>query len=1020
MSHIVRLVVVIAFCLQGLWLVGPSSAATNPSTRPAAARRVVARWYGQMSGIHQTYASREPGALGLSMSRPNMQQQTQARVVIREEVDDLTAARHAVVESLAWSSSVGDLYYLNKDGSRVRAGGGGGGSGSYGEHDLLGEPVPPSPEQLADLRQRVEQAQQDVQQARHDYEKARQEARANDVDPAGVPLQGPQKELIESLRSYQALQTQPGATDEQIEAAQHRVERARQQYQKHLDEQHKQIEQTYTEKLQPLVSRLQDTKLSDEERRKAGEELTRLSEQLARESQKISAASGVLSHMQELDRLAQKLAAAERYLRIAQQDLEELLNHRASRASADARVEYDRALRRWRTDLSFGVEDKQLIEFEADVIPLKLVGFKTVLRDQYEPTTMVASVARNKGLFFSGQGDFPEEKGIVLSRNEQYENGSPGLIGGGRGWSQATFRRVPTEQQLVVQGTILHRIRIPRDEKDLNLVRYETLGPAAPGSPTAAAVSLEGALPVAGKVKVEAWLLDANGSPASNVPPDITVYTRENQGEFSLAVPADRNKRLFLRFTYHNRDAQLWETNELAVEIERIYSAVGADAQGDAPLDDIVRSSTAYFRYGKAPMEYPLGSELRGASVRREDSTTTLRFAGFNSILINSFILKTPYLNQNRHPFEVKAKVPAAKLLAARPAHISEATVRARMRLPASGSVPDESEIDVPIRGSVLCFPTSVAMSLAGIGLFDIPDGAQHSDHVSRIASEIYQHYRTQYSKMPEMFPFPTDPAIIDRIAQESSVPPPYYLLGANLMYWANWTAMGAAYGHWPFVSGTQQSMEWLISLKHPTAKLNLTLYGRDGTKHALSLDTENYRPWQWAWITDSYVRKTYGSEAFTYDTPSEPYNVFAADSAKLVNVLGHGWGSVVSIGHRSSTGQRGGHLIALVGLITDCSGNVVRWIFHDPYGDQSRNPGIPGYYDPAKVPANYDQDPPQMQGEPATWGRYAPYGPEINSWNGRLEGRFWEIFKPRQPETGSTMRKRLLPSQSSPRPPGR
>jgi hypothetical protein len=238
-------------------------------------------------------------------------------------------------------------------------------------------------------------------------------------------------------------------------------------------------------------------------------------------------------------------------------------------------------------------------------------------------------------------------------------------------------------------------------------------------------------------------------------------------------------------------------------------------------------------------------------------------------------------------------------------------------------------------------------------------------------------------------------------------------------MFWANWTAMGAVYGHWPFVSGTQQSMEWLISLKHPTAKLNLTLYGRDGTKHALSPDTENYRPWQWAWITDSYVRKTYGSEAFTYDKPSEPYNVFATDSAKLINVLGHGWGSVVSISHRSSTGQRGGHLITLVGLITDCSGKVVRWIFHDPYGDQSRNPGIPGYYDPAKNPANYDQDPPQMQGEPATWGRYAPYGPEINSWNGRMEGRFWEIFKPTQSETVLTMRKRLLPSQPSPRLPG-
>jgi hypothetical protein len=70
-----------------------------------------------------------------------------------------------------------------------------------------------------------------------------------------------------------------------------------------------------------------------------------------------------LSHIQELDRLAQQLAASERYLRIAQQHLEELLNHRTSRASVDAHVEYDRALRQGRANLNFAVEDRRLLEF---------------------------------------------------------------------------------------------------------------------------------------------------------------------------------------------------------------------------------------------------------------------------------------------------------------------------------------------------------------------------------------------------------------------------------------------------------------------------------------------------------------------------------------------------------------------------------------------------------------------------------------------------------------------------------
>jgi hypothetical protein len=131
--------------------------------------------------------------------------------------------------------------------------------------------------------------------------------------------------------------------------------------------------------------------------------------------------------------------------------------------------------------------------------------------------------------------------------------------------------------------------------------------------------------------------------------------------------------------------------------------------------------------------------------------------------------------------------------------------------------------------------------------------------------------------------------------------------------------------------------------------------------------------------------------------------------------VLGEGSGSVTSIRHPS-----GGHLIALVGAVVDSSGEIVRLIFHDPYGDQTRNPSVAGYYSPDKDYTKYDQDPPAMAGAPnacRTWGRYAPYGTEINSADGQMTGKWWLIFKPAEPMTAETMKKRMLPSEPPPPP---
>src|SRR5438309_1261012 len=101
---------------------------TQPNDGNEGKSVVVARWYGTVDRSSVAYATREPSGFGMGLSSPNFKEETQVHVVLREEIHPVLGAR-TVIEHLSWSSRVSDLYYLNKDGSRVPAGTGGGGSG---------------------------------------------------------------------------------------------------------------------------------------------------------------------------------------------------------------------------------------------------------------------------------------------------------------------------------------------------------------------------------------------------------------------------------------------------------------------------------------------------------------------------------------------------------------------------------------------------------------------------------------------------------------------------------------------------------------------------------------------------------------------------------------------------------------------------------------------------------------------------------------------------------------------------
>lgn len=164
-----------------------------------------------------------------------------------------------------------------------------------------------------------------------------------------------------------------------------------------------------------------------------------------------------------------------------------------------------------------------------------------------------------------------------------------------------------------------------------------------------------------------------------------------------------------------------------------------------------------------------------------------------------------------------------------------------------------------------------------------------------------------------------------------------------------------------------------------------------------------SFRPWQFPEIVKDYLQAKKGVRSRVLDK-SDPFG----EAQKVTNLLGRGGTAVVSTDHRDSQNQKGGHIVVLVGAIIDNLGDIVRLIVHDPYGDQTRNPGVEGYYNPANMndKSKYDKD------SKETWGAYAPYAPEINSFGGRLYGKYWLTFEePTVPDVPK-LRDRLVPSE--------
>jgi hypothetical protein len=160
------------------------------------------------------------------------------------------------------------------------------------------------------------------------------------------------------------------------------------------------------------------------------------------------------------------------------------------------------------------------------------------------------------------------------------------------------------------------------------------------------------------------------------------------------------------------------------------------------------------------------------------------------------------------------------------------------------------------------------------------------------------------------------------------------------------------------------------------------------------------YRPWQVASPAEPYLAGYVKSApAFQINTQyRDSFNVFAAAQDR----------EVLQQLARGNPPEGGGHGICLLGVVVDVEGKIKRWIFHDPYGDQTQHPTVEGYYGGDN--ADVDRE--------GTKGAYAPYGPEINSLKdpdtgiGNLMSTYALWFLNPQAPTVANIRPRLLASE--------
>ncbi|HLG43031.1 MAG TPA: hypothetical protein VI643_06675, partial [Planctomycetota bacterium] len=354
-----------------------------------------------------------------------------------------------------------------------------------------------------------------------------------------------------------------------------------------------------------------------------------------------------------------------------------------------------------------------------------------------------------------------------------------------------------------------------------------------------------------------------------------------------------------------------------------------------------VRKGTVTVRYAMAEMEIDLGEETR------DD----------DRYFLGTYIQKAPHLNQNTLEGPVTVDVPKAQLIAVCPP-LRLDNMMSRIEHPTR----------IVFEGYVVCFPTCCTMSLRALGL--------EADPVD-IAQSAYDLYKSRRAP-PWYWPFPYQSAEWDAYLQFLR----YYETAPNswvqdvLDRLAFWLDEAVFNKHWPFVAADSYTKkQWLATT-----------------------EAGEYRPWQQPDVVEDLFKERFGSRL---EILRRDRDVFESSSTQTVlNKLGAGCVAAVSIDHTSRKSVSGvyrkhigGHIIVLLGAVVTAEGDVVRLIFHDPYGDMTQRPADEGYHDPEWIAGGADVV--NDIDNTGHRGAYVPYfPPDIKAWDGKLYSKYWVVFR--------------------------
>ena len=429
--------------------------------------RIVARWQGNIQGRHRTYATREPGGLGALLSGPNSEETISVNIALREELAGSNGKHRTVVESIDWSSTVGDLYYENRDGSRAPAGNGGGKQISFTEEELASGPVAADAERLQQLEQEVNRARAEVDQVVQ---------RKKGVAQRLLQAKKPERELPGSAEFDAALNTlraalaQRGANDQETNNAYKSVADALETIANAINDDLIAKTQDWQRDLNASMAGIANPNATEADRRAAGEEMQSAYVRKFKENQDTYTSNyDWFGSRSELASAEEELATARKQLRDAEQRLAEG-NTRTVGASADAGVRTEPGTGKRFAYVQFALSETDKLDFPIEISSLELANFRSMdIRTQPGEQVQHQSRIPILGLGFQGEAE-AEPGGATVTYRKSQKSGSPGLIGGGEDDVSVSFIRTP--KPVRYDASIASVSEIPPD----SLPRFDMLG----------------------------------------------------------------------------------------------------------------------------------------------------------------------------------------------------------------------------------------------------------------------------------------------------------------------------------------------------------------------------------------------------------------------------------------------------------------------------------------------------------------------------------------------------------------